>query len=105
MLIDQVNLMMRKPRGEVVAYKVSCRTRISWTRVFEGQLLEHSLFCLDCKCSVVQHGVEAVARAIRDLEALMPALPVQKRIMEGDGQMWQSFRERLLYWETQLNRI
>ncbi len=49
----------------------------------------------------VQHGVRAVERAVRDLEALMPALPVQDRILDRDGQMWQSFRERLQYWENQ----
>lgn len=49
----------------------------------------------------MQHGVRAVERAVRDLEALMPALPVQDRILDRDGQMWQSFRERLLYWENQ----
>lgn len=49
----------------------------------------------------LQHGVRAVARAVRDLEALMPALPVQDRILGKDGQMWQSFRERLQYWETE----
>ncbi|KAK9917718.1 hypothetical protein WJX75_007504 [Coccomyxa subellipsoidea] len=48
-----------------------------------------------------KHGVRAVERAVRDLEALMPALPVQDRILDRDGQMWQSFRERLLYWENQ----
>ncbi len=57
-----------------------------------------------CALLVAQDGVQAVARAVRDLQALMPALPVQKRILENDCQMWQSFRERLLYWETQLKK-
>ncbi|BDA48573.1 hypothetical protein COCOBI_12-2530 [Coccomyxa sp. Obi] len=48
-----------------------------------------------------KHGVRAVERAVRDLEALMPALPVQDRILDKDGTMWQSFSERLLYWESQ----
>lgn len=49
----------------------------------------------------MQHGVRAVERAVRDLEALMPALPVQDRILNKDGTMWQSFSERMLYWESQ----
>ena len=47
-----------------------------------------------------QNGVEVVQRSIRDLQALMPALPVVDRLFKhGDGQMWQSFRERMAYWE------
>ena len=60
--------------------------------------MEHeTLFML---CAVPQNGVQVVQRSIRDLQALMPALPVLDRLFKhGDGQMWQSFRERMAYWE------
>lgn len=37
-----------------------------------------------------QNGVQVVERSIRDMEKLMPALPVQQRLL--NGQMWLTFR-------------
>ena len=31
-----------------------------------------------------------------------PALFVQERLLDDDGQMWMSFKERLMYWERQM---
>ena len=36
------------------------------------------------------------------LAANEPALWVQERLLDDDGQMWMSFKERLMYWERQL---
>lgn len=38
-----------------------------------------------------------VEQSIRDMEKLMPALPVKERLLHG--QMWLTFRERMQYWE------
>ncbi|CAL5223749.1 g6311 [Coccomyxa viridis] len=49
-----------------------------------------------------ENGVSAVKRAVKDMNMLMPAYHVQERLLDDDGQMWMSFKERLMYWERQM---
>lgn len=48
-----------------------------------------------------ENGVSAVKKAVRDMTAMMPAYHVQERLLDEDGQMWMSFKERLMYWDRE----
>ena len=48
-------------------------------------------YCISSQAAChLQNGVHVVERSIRDMEKLMPALPVQQRLL--NGQMWLTFR-------------